>query len=201
MTAENQLRIYGDRISGNCLKVLYTAERLSIPYEWIDMDILKGDTRTPEFLAMNPAGQLPLVELGDGRLLAQSNAIISCLAEGTDLLPQDPYDRAKTNEWLFWEQYSHEPYIAVCRFQILYLGRSLDELDQERVAKGYAALDLMAAHLDGREYFVGSDLTVADIALLAYTRLAPEGGFDLAAYPDVKLWIARVEQDIPINFA
>lgn len=165
------------------------------------MDILKGDSRTPGFLAMNPAGQLPLVKLADGRLLAQSNAIISCLAEGTDLLPQDAYDRAKTNEWLFWEQYSHEPYIAVCRFQILYLGRSLDELDQDRIAKGYAALDLMAAHLDGREYFVGSDLTVADIALLAYTRLAPEGGFDLAAYPDVKQWIARVEQDIPINFA
>ena len=117
------ITIYGDPISGNCLKVKWTAERLGIPFTWIDVDVTKAQTRTAEFLAINPAGQVPTVVLADGRPLAQSNAIIVHLAEGSPLIPTDPYERARMFEWLFWEQYSHEPYIAVARFQVKYLGR------------------------------------------------------------------------------
>ena len=114
-----RLKIYGDSISGNCLKVKWTAERLGLDYEWIEIDLLKGETQTPQFRAINPAGQVPVVVLPDGRPLAQSNAIILHLAEGSDLIPADPYDRARMLEWMFWEQYSHEPYVAVARFQVV----------------------------------------------------------------------------------
>ena len=114
------MRIYGDSNSGNCLKVKYTADYLGLGYEWINVDIMQGESRTPDFLQINPQGQVPVIELEDGRCLAQSNAIIRYLAQGTVLLPDDPYLQAKVDEWLFWEQYSHEPYIAVCRFHMLY---------------------------------------------------------------------------------
>src|SRR5215218_4545069 len=123
------LTIYGDSISGNCLKVKWTADHLGLAYDWIETDVLKGGSRTPEFLAMNPAGQVPAVILDDGRALAQSNAIILHLAEGSALIPSDAYQRAKMLEWMFWEQYSHEPYIAVARFQMAYLGKAASELD------------------------------------------------------------------------
>jgi len=137
------MKIYGDRISGNCLKVKWTADHLGIPYEWIDVDILSGGTRTPEFLSMNAFGQVPTVELDDGRHLAQSNAIMLHLAEGSGLIPRDRFERAKMREYLFWEQYSHEPYVAVCRFQHHYLKIPLAELDKEKVERGYRALDTM----------------------------------------------------------
>src|SRR5688572_26802609 len=120
------LVIYGDRRSGNCLKVKWTCERLNVPYRWIEVDVVAGETRRPEFLARNPAGQVPTVELEDGRVLAQSNGVMLCLAEragGGGLIPADPYDRARMYEWLFWEQYSHETAIAVARFQMAYLGK------------------------------------------------------------------------------
>ena len=134
------LRIFGDSISGNCLKVKWVADHLGLDYEWIEIDILKGETRTADFLAMNPAGQVPAVVLPDGRPLAQSNAIILHLAEGSDLVPADAYERARMLEWMFWEQYSHEPYVAVARFLVRYQGRSPDELEARLVERGYGAL-------------------------------------------------------------
>jgi len=187
------MRIYGDERSGNCLKVKYTADHLGLPYDWVAIDILKGETRSEAFLAMNPMGRIPVLRLDDGRVLAESNAIILHLAEGSALIPTDPFDRAKMHELLFWEQYSHEPYIAVCRYQVHMLGRATSEREVWRVERGESALDLMESLLTGHDWFVAGRLTLADIALLAYTRLAHEGGFDLAPRPNVRSWIARCE--------
>ena len=193
------MRIFGDSISGNCLKVRWTADLLKIPYEWVETSVLKAESRTPEFLALNPAGQVPAVVLDDGRPLAQSNAIILHLAEGSDLIPADAYERAKMFEWLFWEQYSHEPYVAVARFQVRFLGKPVGELEPKIVERGQAALRRMDEALAGRRFFVGDRLSLADIALVAYTREAEDGGFRLADYPNVVAWIARVEQALPIR--
>jgi glutathione S-transferase len=138
-----KLKIYGDLNSGNCLKVKWVCDKLSRRYTWIDIDTMKGESRTPEFLRLNGAGQVPVVELDDGRTLAQSNAIIRYLARGTDLIPAEAFLSAKMDEWLFWEQYSHEPYIAVCRFMMFYLGKSQGDLDPEKVKRGYFALARM----------------------------------------------------------
>lgn len=187
------LRIYGDTKSGNCLKVKWTAERLALPFDWVEVDILRSQSRTPEFLAMNPAGQVPAVIFDDGRALAQSNAIMLHLAEGSALIPTDAFERAKMYEWLFWEQYSHEPYVAVARFQVAYLGKPVSELDPRLVERGGAALARLETQLTTTPYLVGERLTLADIALVAYTRVAHEGGFDLSLYPAVKAWVGRVE--------
>lgn len=193
------LRIFGDTKSGNCLKVKWTAQHLHLPFEWIEVDILKSESRTPEFLAMNPAGQVPAVILDDGRALAQSNAIMLHLAEGSALIPTDAYDRARMFEWLFWEQYSHEPYVAVARFQVAYLGKPADSLDAKLVERGAAALARLEGQLATTPYLVGERLTLADIALVAYTRVAHEGGFDLSRYPAVKAWVGRVEAALDIQ--
>jgi glutathione S-transferase len=195
------LQIYGDRISGNCLKVLYTAQYVGRDFVWRDVDVLKRESRTDEFLALSPAGQVPIVVTEDGRVLAQSNAIIGWLAEGSALIPADPFERAKMYEWLFWEQYSHEPLIAVRRFQKLYLKKTDAEIDPDLLPKGNAALALMDRHLSDRAFFVGAGLTLADIALLAYTRLAHEGGFDLNDFPNVRAWVARCETALNISSA
>lgn len=187
------MRIYGDSISGNCLKVKWTADFLGRAYDWIEVSVLNAETRTAEFLAMNPAGQVPAIILDDGRPLAQSNAIILHLAEGSDLIPGDAYERARMYEWLFWEQYSHEPYVAVARFQVTYLGRSPADLEPKLVERGAAALKRLDAALDGTSFLVGERLSLADVALVAYTRVAGEGGFRLADYPNVQAWIGRVE--------
>jgi len=187
------MKIYGDTISGNCLKVKYTADHLGLGYQWVPVDILKGETRTRDFLRMNPMGQVPVVELDDGRHLAQSNAIMRYLAHGSPLLPEDPYLAARVDELLFWEQYSHEPYIAVSRFHMRYLGKPRETREPYRVQRGESALDLMQQLLEGRDWFIGSAMTIADIALLAYTRLAHEGGFDLGSRPNVRAWIGRCE--------
>jgi len=187
------LRIYGDTKSGNCLKVKWTAEQLALPFEWIEIDILQSQSRTPEFLAMNPAGQVPAVILDDGRALAQSNAIMLHLAEGSVLIPTDAFERAKMYEWLFWEQYSHEPYVAVARFHVAYLGKPVSDLDAKLVERGNGALGRLETQLKQTPYLVGERLTLADIALVAYTRVAHEGGFDLSLYPAVKAWVGRVE--------
>ena len=141
------LRIYGDTKSGNCLKVKWTAERLALPFDWIEVDIMKSQSRTPEFLAMNPAGQVPAVILDDGRALAQSNAIMLHLAEGSVLIPGDRFERAKMYEWLFWEQYSHEPYVAVARFHVAYLGKPVSDLDAKLVERGNGALGRLETQL------------------------------------------------------
>jgi glutathione S-transferase len=187
------LRIYGDTKSGNCLKVKWTAERLALPFEWIEIDILQSQSRTPEFLALNPAGQVPAVILDDGQALAQSNAIMLHLAEGSALIPTDAFERAKMYEWLFWEQYSHEPYVAVARFQVSYLGKPVSELDAKLLERGNGALGRLETQLKQTPYLVGERLTLADIALVAYTRVAHEGGFDLSLYPAVQAWVSRVE--------
>ncbi|WP_454714909.1 glutathione S-transferase family protein [Caulobacter segnis] len=192
------LRIYGDSISGNCLKVKWTAERLHLPFDWIETDILKAQSRTPEFLALNPAGQVQMVILEDGRPLSQSNAIMLHLAEGSVLIPADAYDRAKMFEWLFWEQYSHEPYVAVARFQMAYLGKSRESLETRLVERGDAALARLETQLKQTPFLVGERLTLADIALVAYTRVAHEGGFDLSQYPAVKAWVGRMETALGI---
>ena len=192
------MRIYGDSISGNCLKVKWTADHLGVAYEWIETDVLKSETRTPEFLALNPAGQAPVVGLDDGRALAQSNAIILFLAEGSDLIPAVAYDRARMLEWMFWEQYSHEPYVAVARFHVKYLGKPVAELDPKLVERGTAALRRLEQGLADHPFLVGERVSLADVALVAYTRMAPDGGFDLAAYPRITGWIARVEAALHI---
>jgi len=199
---ERQLRvmkIFGDLGSGNCLKVKYTADYLRLPYTWLDLDILKGETRTAQFLAKFPMGRIPAVEFDDGRRLAESNAIIRYLARGSALLPDDGFAQAKIDELLFWEQYSHEPYVATTRYHIVYLKRSLDEREAWRVERAEAALDLMDQMLAQRSWLVGEAMTVADIALLPYTRLAHQGGFDLALRRNVCLWIARCEQILALG--
>ena len=192
------MRIYGDRVSGNCLKVKWTADYLGRSYEWVEVDVLKNGTRTAEFLALNPAGQVPTVVLDDGRPLAQSNAIILHLAEGSELIPTDAYQRARMLEWMFWEQYSHEPYIAVARFFVRYLGKPAAELDEKLVTRGEAALALMDRALAQSDFLAGP-LSLADVALVAYTRWAHEGGFDLARHPNVAAWIGRVEAGLRIT--
>lgn len=192
------MKIYGDSISGNCLKVKWVADSLGLSYDWIETDILTGQSRTPEYLAMNPAGQVPAVVLDDGRPLAQSNAIILHLAEGSALIPADAYARARMLEWMFWEQYSHEPYVAVARFQMRYLGKTAAELEPRIVERGKAALQRLEDGLAGSRFLVGDALSLADVALVAYTRVADEGGFDLAAYPRVQGWVARVEAALKI---
>ena len=188
------MKIFGDLGSGNCLKVKYTADRLGLTYEWVPVDIMKGESRTPDFLAMSPVGQVPVVLFDDGRALSQSNAIIRHLARGSDLLPDDAFAQAQVDEWLFWEQNSHEFFVAGCRFQMVYLGKSAAEREPGRVTRGEAALDVMDGILATRDFFAAGRLTVADVALLAYTRLAGEGGFDLSTRPHVVAWIARCER-------
>ena len=193
------MKIYGDMVSGNCLKAKFTADYLDIHYEWVAVDILAGESRTADYLAINPAGQVPALVLDDGRALAQSNAIIQYLAEGSFLLPSDPYRRGRVNEMLFWEQYSHEPYIAVCRFAMKYLGKPADEREDWRVERGEAALDYMDGLLANRRWLAAGRFTVADISLLAYTRLAHEGGFDLAPRGNIGGWISRCEGELGLE--
>ena len=190
------MKIYGDLNSGNCLKVKWVCDRLARPYDWIDVDTLKGESRTADFLKLNPWGQVPTVIFEDGRTLAQSNAIIRYLARDSALIPADAYAAAEMDAWMFWEQNSHEPFVAVCRFHTVYLGKPVSSLDPNLVKRGYAALDQMERHLAGAGFLVGGVLSLADIALLAYTRLAHEGGFDLAPYGAIRRWIGNAEAEL-----
>ena len=188
--------IYGDLISGNCLKVKWTADKLGVAYEWVHVDVNAGDAQKPEFKKLNPAAQAPTVVLEDGRSLAQSNAIILHLAEGTDLISTDAYNRAKMLEWLFWEQNSHEPYIAVRRRQKFMLHKTDAEMDPKLLSNGNAALARMETWLAGSPFLVNGALSLADICLVAYTRMAHQGGFDLSQFPATKAWIGRVEGEL-----
>jgi glutathione S-transferase len=191
--------VYGDSISGNCLKVKFVADRLGIPHDWVETSVVAKETRTAEFLALNPAGQVPLAVFADNGPLAQSNAIMLYLAKGSDLIPADAFERAKMYEWLFWEQYSHEPIIAVRRFHKHYLKKPEAEIDPSLLPRGEKVLGLMDDHLADRNYFVGNNLSLADIALVAYTRFAHEGGYELT--PNVRAWVRRVEDDLNIEHA
>jgi len=193
------LRVYGDSGSGNCLKVKWVCDLLGVSYAWVEVDVLSGFTRTPAFLAINPAGQVPAVTLPDGRVLTQSNAIVEWLAEGSSLISADPFERARMREWMYWEQYSHEPYVAVRRFHLHYLKKRAEELDPKLFERGAAALERMEAALAGGPYLVGGALSLADVVLLAYTRMAGQGGFDLGLYPNLRGWIGRVERDLALE--
>src|ERR1700677_687913 len=193
------MRIFGDLGSGNCQKVKLTADYLELSYRWVPIDIMKRETRSSEFLARNSFGQIPVVEFADGRHLAQSNAIVRYLARGSALLPEEPFKQAKCDELMYWEQYSHEPYVAVARFQMVYLGKSSREREARLVERGDKALDTMERLLHSKRFFVGDRLSVADIALLPYTRLAHEGGFDLTDRPAVRAWIADCEAELRMS--
>jgi len=186
--------VYGDRRSGNCYKLQLALEQLHQTYRWIDVSVLDGATRTPEFLARNPNGKVPVLELPDGRWLPESNAALHYLAEGSALLPSDRFQHAQVLQWMFFEQYSHEPFVATARFIVQYLGRPPErEADlQAKMAPGRRALGIMDAHLRAQDFFVGAHYSIADIALYAYTHVADEGGFELDAYPHVRAWIERV---------
>jgi glutathione S-transferase len=189
------LTVYGMKASGNCYKVQLLLELLGHPYRWVEVNSAAGETRTPEFLAKNPNGRVPLLELEDGRRLPESNAILCFLAEASPFLPDDRFARAQALQWLFFEQYSHEPYIAVARFICGWLPDDHPrraELPRLR-ERGHQALAVMEQHLAGQHYFVGERCTVADLALYAYTHKAADGGFDLASYPALRAWLARVE--------
>ena len=190
------LTLHQMQMSGNCYKVRLAARQLGIPLNLIEYPLLGGETRKAPFLAKNPNGRVPLLELEDGRCLAESGAILCYLAEGSDLLPTDKWARAETLQWLFFEQYSHEPYIAVARFWLRYAPPA--ELEKKRHLvpewheKGNAALGVMQTHLAKRDWFAGERYSIADIALYGYTHCAREGGFDLPAFPAVERWLERV---------
>jgi glutathione S-transferase len=189
------MRLYQMQDSGNCYKPRLLAHLLGLKLELVDIDILNGESRTEEFLARNPNGRTPVLELDDGRFLAESNAMLVYLAEETPYWPQDPFARAQTLQWMFFEQYSHEPYIAVARFWKTISPTcppAMSERFPEWHQKGHAALAVMERHLTGRNYFVGDAYSIADIALYAYTHVAGEGGFELASYPNVLAWLARI---------
>jgi glutathione S-transferase len=187
--------LYSMHSSGNSYKVRMLFARLREPYRLVELDLFKGETRTPEFLAKNPEGRIPVLELSDGRFLAESNAILVYLAEGTPYLPADKLDRAEVLRWMFFEQHSHEPAIATARFWLHLVkgGRELrkHEIDQW-MERGYEALALMEKHLARHRYFVGDRTTVADIALYAHTHVAQEADFDLSDFPHVLDWLARI---------
>ena len=187
------MKLYDYLPSGNSYKVRLVLSYLGIAYTHVTIDIIKGETLMPTYLAMNPAGQIPVLQLGDGRTLAESNAILTFLAEDTPYIPMNSFDRAKVLQWMFWEQYRHEPAIAVARYISHYAPERKDELPklQER---GRAALSVMDAHLASHMFFVGAGPTVADIALYAYTHVADEGGFNMADYPNVSAWCARMAE-------
>src|SRR3984893_14653261 len=190
------MKIYGDSNSGNCHKVKWVCDRLALPYEWAEADTRTRAPPPTQFLKLNSAGQVPTVAFDDGRTLAESNAIIRYLARGSDLIPADAYDAAKMDEWLFWEQYSHEPYVAVCRFQMLYLGKPASDLDPDKIKRGYAALARMEHQLALTQFLVGDAISLADISLLAYTRVAHEGGFHLDGYAAVRRWVGETEKSL-----
>lgn len=185
------MQLYDYLPSGNSYKVRWVAARLGLSYDWIDVDIHSGETQSEDFLAMNPAGQIPLLVLDDGRTLAESNAIIRYLAEGSDLVPSDPYDHAKMLQWQFWEQYRHEPAIAVARFICNYAPKTRAHELPALMVRGQAALQVMDNHLRQRDWFVGLQCSLADVSLYAYTHAASEGGFDLSLYPSVRRWLDR----------
>lgn len=191
----DDIEFYGDSISGNCYKLQLACAELGIDYVWHELDIMAGATRTEEFLAMNPNGKVPLMRLADGRCVPESNAILSYLADGSELAGTDRYARANVMQWLFFEQYSHEPYIATSRFIVKYLGspaKRQAELEAKKPG-GYKALAIMDKQLQGNDYLANDAFSIADIALYAYTHVAFEGGFDLQPYTAVSKWLQRIE--------
>lgn len=192
-------RVYGSRASGNCHKIKLALDVLGLPYDWREIDIMKGETRTPQFLAMNPNGRVPLLQIDERTFLPESNAILCYLADGTRLWPGDRLARAQALAWMFFEQYSHEPYVAVARFIRMFLKKDDDTRLPALRERGNEALAVMQRHLQDRTFFVDSGFSIADIALFAYTHRAADGGFDLAAYPAVLAWLDRCRQQARVT--
>ena len=189
------MTLFGDIVSGNCYKAYLLLNLLEIDFQWANVDIMKGEAATDEFRQMNPNAKIPLLQLDNDEYISESNAILNYLADGTQYLPEDKFLRAKILEWQFFEQYSHEPFIAVARFINKYQG-----LPEERRAEyeskqpgGHKALSIMEARLSESDYLVGDQYTIADISLYAYTHVAGEGGFDLSRYPAINAWFKRIE--------
>ena len=189
------LTVYGTSTSGNCHKVRMALDITGQPYTWREIDILKAETHTPEFLRLNPAGQVPVLVLDDDTSLAESNAILWYLGEGTALVPGDRLQRARMLQWMFFEQYVHEPSIAVARFIRAFLKRYDDARLPDLLKRGNRALGIMEQHLANRSWFAGERLSLADLSLYAYTHKADDGGFDLNAYPAVRAWLARCQTE------
>lgn len=190
------MRLYQMQNSGNCYKPRLLAHMTGRDPDLVDIDILKGESRTPDFLAKNPNGRVPALELDDGRMLAESGAMLFHLAQGTPFWPDDAFEQAQVLQWMFFEQYSHEPYIAVARYWRSIKPGGAEEAKghfPEWHERGYQALDVMERQLAAQGWFVGTRMTIADIALYAYTHVAHEGGFSLDAYPAVRAWLARIE--------
>jgi glutathione S-transferase len=196
--------LYDSPVSGNCYKVRLLLAHLGIPYERRTMDVVDRSNRADVLGGLNPALRVPTLVLDDGRPLGESGAILWYLGTGTRFVPEDDYERAQVLQWMFFEQYDHEPAIAVVRFWLAYSGRPEKFADRvpERQAAGHRALAAMEQHLDGRQFLVGTDFSLADIALYAYTHVAPEGGIELDAYPAVREWLGRVASEpghVPIE--
>jgi len=189
------VKIYGDKRSGNCYKLELLTSILELQHEWIDVDILKGETRSAWFLEKSPNGKIPILELNDGRVLSESNAIMHYLAANSSLIPTSQFSFASLLQWQFFEQYSHEPYIAVARYINIYLGmpEARRAEFESKQAGGYRALAVMEAQLKNTPFLLGDTLSLADISLFAYTHVAHEGGFDLSAYPAIRNWISLIQ--------
>ena len=191
------MKIYGDIQSGNCYKIKLLAALLDIEHEWIEVDILAGETQSESFLKMNPNGKIPLLELDDGTCISESNAILNYLSFGSDMAGRCCLSETKILQWQFFEQYSHEPFIAVARFISKYLGLP-DDRKAEYEAKhagGHKALKVMEEQLEQTPYLTGDEMTIADISLYAYTHVAHEGGFDLSSYPAILQWLVRIKSN------
>ena len=198
------LKLYEYPPSGNCYKIRLLLTQLDIPFERISVDIVKGETRTPEFLQKNPNGKIPLLELEPGKYLSESNAIIYYLSQNTPFFPTETFEQAQVMQWMFFEQYSHEPNIATSRYWISILGKAEEykEALQQKYKAGNQALSVMEKHLKQYQFFVGNCYSIADICLFAYTHVADEGGFNLTQYPAIESWIQRVKEHpkyIPIT--
>lgn len=189
------MKVYGDTQSGNCYKIKLLMAMLNIEHEWIEVDILAGETQSESFIKKNPNGKIPLLELNDGRVLSESNAILHYLVTGTAFASDNAYQNAKILQWQFFEQYSHEPYIAVARYIAKYLGLPDDRKAdyQSKQVGGHKALKVMESQLQQTPYLVGDDITIADISLYGYTHVADEGGFDLTNYPAINRWIKQIQ--------
>jgi len=190
------MKIYGDYYSGNCYKLALLASHLQLPHEWVHVDILAGETHSESFEAKNPNGKIPALELDDGRVLWESNAMLNFLAEGSALLPSESFARAQVLQWQFFEQYSHEPYLAVARYINRYLGLPPERKAEfeAKQAGGHKALTVMEKRLSEASWLVADAFSIADISLYAYTHVADEGGFDLSHYPAVSNWLKRVAE-------
>ncbi|NJK67338.1 MAG: glutathione S-transferase family protein [Microcoleus sp. CSU_2_2] len=187
-------KLYEYSPSGNCYKIRLLLTQLNIPFSRLEIDITKGESRTSEFLLKNPNGRIPVLEVEPGKFLSESNAIMFYLSEGTEFFPSDRFERAQVMQWLFFEQYSHEPFIATSRFwHMTGKAEEYQEALQQKQAPGYTALGVMEKHLEKNDFFVGDRYTIADIGLFAYTHVAGEGGFDLSGFPAIIKWLDRVQ--------